>query len=74
MQYKRKPKSLIRVGKCLKTIIMSKSILKMQARELLEKELREVTGGVFLDACSSCETCFSSCSPGCNKKSSAVLQ
>jgi heterodisulfide reductase subunit C len=52
-----------------KIIIMSKSILKMQAQELLGKEMRKITGGRFVDACTSCETCFASCSPGCNKKS-----
>lgn len=46
--------------------------LKVQAEELLGSELREIKGGIVPpDGCTSCETCFSSCSPGCNKKSGA---
>ena len=51
---------------------MSKINLRNQARELLGLELREIKGGTdpITYDCTSCETCFSSCSPGCNKKSS----
>jgi hypothetical protein len=51
----------------LKTLIMSKSILKMQAKELLSSKLSLVNGGRFLDDCTSCST---SCSESCSSKKS----
>lgn len=51
---------------------MSKKFLKHQAEELLQAELMHIKGGLdpeeIIDECTSCSTCLSGCSPGCQKK------